>query len=90
MEENERLKRLLKNYGKEEDHILEEENKKLVEDKEKLQTELKKVSDALSKAQNDVMTMKVQSERLSKEYDLLLKEHSELQDHARKGSKKGL
>ncbi|EPY80808.1 pendrin, partial [Camelus ferus] len=70
---------LLKSYGKEEEHILEAENKKLVEDKEKLKTELKKASDALSKAQNDVMTMKIQSERLSKEYDRLLKEHSELQ-----------
>ncbi|KAB1276597.1 B-cell receptor-associated protein 29, partial [Camelus dromedarius] len=45
MEENERLKRLLKSYGKEEEHILEAENKKLVEDKEKLKTELKKASD---------------------------------------------
>lgn len=34
---------------------------------------------ALSKAQDDVMTMKMQSERLSKEYDRLLQEHSELQ-----------
>lgn len=34
---------------------------------------------ALFKAQNDVMAMKIQSERLSKEYDRLLKEHSELQ-----------
>ena len=34
---------------------------------------------ALSKAQNDVMIMKMQSERLSKEYDRLLREHSELQ-----------
>ncbi|KAF3819025.1 hypothetical protein GH733_013175, partial [Mirounga leonina] len=45
MEENERLKRLLKNYAKEEEHILEAENKKLVEDQEKLKTELKKTSD---------------------------------------------
>ena len=34
---------------------------------------------ALSKAQNDVMIMKMQSERLSKEYDRLLREHSGLQ-----------
>ncbi|KAJ8778651.1 hypothetical protein J1605_013328 [Eschrichtius robustus] len=47
MEENERLKRLLKNHGKEEEHILEAENKKLAEDKEKLKTELKKASDGL-------------------------------------------
>ncbi|XP_030897816.1 B-cell receptor-associated protein 31, partial [Leptonychotes weddellii] len=79
MEENERLKRLLKSYAKEEEHILEAENKKLVEDQEKLKTELKKTSDALSKAQNDVMTMRMQSEHLSKEYDRLLKEHAELQ-----------
>uniref|UniRef100_G3SMP8 B-cell receptor-associated protein n=2 Tax=Loxodonta africana TaxID=9785 RepID=G3SMP8_LOXAF len=79
MEENEKLKRLLKTYGKGEQHMLEAENKKLVEDQEKLKTELKKTSDALSKAQNDVMTMKMQSERLSKEYDRLLKEHAELQ-----------
>ncbi|KAM9216729.1 B-cell receptor-associated protein 29 [Dugong dugon] len=90
MEENEKLKRLLKTYGKGEQHMLEAENKKLVEDQEKLKTELKKTSDALSKAQNDVMTMKMQSERLSKEYDRLLKEHSELQDRVEKGNKKGL
>ncbi|KAB0380766.1 hypothetical protein FD755_008550 [Muntiacus reevesi] len=86
MEENERLKRLLKNYGKEEEHVLEAENKKL-EDKEKLKTELKKASDALSKAQNDVMIMKMQSERLSKEHDRLLREHSGLQDRAGKDKK---
>ncbi|KAI5194347.1 B-Cell Receptor-Associated Protein 29 [Manis pentadactyla] len=90
MEENEKLKQLLKSYSKEEEHILEAENKKLIEDQEKLKTELKKTSDALSKAQNDVMIMKMQSERLSKEYDRLLKEHSELQDHSGKGSKKAL
>ncbi|XP_004439342.1 PREDICTED: B-cell receptor-associated protein 29 isoform X2 [Ceratotherium simum simum] len=90
MAENEKLKRLLKSYGKEEEHILEAENKKLVEEQEKLKTELKKTSDALSKAQNDVMTLKMQSERLSKEYDRLLKEHSKLQDHSGKDSKKGL
>ncbi|XP_058930543.1 B-cell receptor-associated protein 29 isoform X2 [Kogia breviceps] len=90
MEENERLKRLLKNHGKEEQHILEAENKKLAEDKEKLKTELKKASDALSKAQNDTTIMKMQSERLLKEYDQLLKEHSELQDRAGKGNKKSL
>ncbi|OWK06288.1 BCAP29 [Cervus elaphus hippelaphus] len=67
MEENERLKWLLKNYGKEEEeHVLGAENKKLEEDKEKLKTELKKASDALSKAQNAVMIMKMQSERLSR------------------------
>ncbi|XP_059964061.1 B-cell receptor-associated protein 29 isoform X2 [Mesoplodon densirostris] len=90
MEENERLKRLLKNHGKEEEHILEAENKKLAEDKEKLKIELKQASNALSKAQNDMTMMKMQSERLSKEYDRLLKEHSELQDRAGKGNKKGL
>uniref|UniRef100_A0ABI7X7E3 Dihydrouridine synthase 4 like n=2 Tax=Felis catus TaxID=9685 RepID=A0ABI7X7E3_FELCA len=90
MEENERLKQLLKNYVNEEEHILEAENKTLIEDQEKLKTELKKTSDALSKAQNDVMTMKKQSERLSKEYDRLLKEHSELQNRLGKDSKKGL
>ncbi|CAO2586077.1 B-cell receptor-associated protein 29 [Lemmus lemmus] len=72
MEENEKLKW-------DGDQILDTENKKLVEDQEKLKTELKKTSDALFKAQNDVMSMKIQSERLSKEYDRLLKEHSELQ-----------
>lgn len=45
---------------------------------------------ALSKAQNDVMEMKMQSERLSKEYDQLLKEHSELQDRLERGNKKRL
>ncbi|XP_047550059.1 B-cell receptor-associated protein 29 [Lutra lutra] len=90
MEENERLKQLLKSNAKEEEHILEAENKKLVEDQEKLKTELKKTSDALSKAQNDVMTMKMQSERLSKEYDRLLKEHAELQNCLGKDNKKGL
>ncbi|CAH6778018.1 Bcap29 [Phodopus roborovskii] len=79
MEENEKLKWVLKNHSKDEENILETENKKLVEDQEKLKTELKKASDALLKAQNDVITMKMQSERLSKEYDRLLKEHSELQ-----------
>uniref|UniRef100_G3RJC3 B-cell receptor-associated protein n=1 Tax=Gorilla gorilla gorilla TaxID=9595 RepID=G3RJC3_GORGO len=79
MEENEKLKRILKSHGKDEECVLEAENKKLVEDQEKLKTELRKTSDALSKAQNDVMEMKMQSERLSKEYDQLLKEHSELQ-----------
>ncbi|XP_075414662.1 B-cell receptor-associated protein 29 [Tenrec ecaudatus] len=88
MEENEKLKQVMKNYGKGERPMLEVENKKLVEDQEKLKTELKKTTNALSKAQNDVMTMKVQSERLSKEYDRLLKEHSELQDHVGKGIKK--
>uniref|UniRef100_A0A8C6DQ82 B-cell receptor-associated protein n=1 Tax=Moschus moschiferus TaxID=68415 RepID=A0A8C6DQ82_MOSMO len=87
MEENERLKQLLKNYDKEEEHVLEAENRKLEEDKEKLKTELKKASDALSKAQNDVMIMKMQSERLSKEYDRLLREHSGLQDRAGKDKK---
>ncbi|KAF4018659.1 hypothetical protein G4228_010103 [Cervus hanglu yarkandensis] len=87
MEENERLKRLLKHYGKEEEHVLEAENKKLEEDKEKLKIELKKASDALSKAQNDVMIMKMQSERLSKEYDRLLREHAGLQDRAGKDKK---
>ena len=86
MEEDERLKGLLKNYGEEEEHVLEAENKKL-EDKEKLKTELKKASDAPSKAQNDVMKMKMQSERLSKEYDRLLREHSGLQDRAGKDKK---
>ncbi|PNJ29923.1 LOW QUALITY PROTEIN: BCAP29 isoform 6 [Pongo abelii] len=79
MEENEKLKRILKSHGKDEECVLEAENKKLVEDQQKLKTELRKTSDALSKAQNDVMEMKMQSERLSKEYDQLLKEHSELQ-----------
>lgn len=87
MEENEKLKRILRSPD---ERILEEENKKLVEDQGKLKTELKKTSDALFKAQNDVMTMKIQSERLSKEYDRLLKEHSELQNRLEKGSKKGL
>ncbi|XP_008565592.1 PREDICTED: B-cell receptor-associated protein 29 [Galeopterus variegatus] len=90
MEENEKLKWILKSYGKDDDHILEAENKKLIEEQEKLKTELKKTSNALSKAQNDVMTMKVQSERLSQEYDLLLKEHSELQSRLGKDNKKGL
>ena len=76
----------MKNYGKEE-HVLEAENKKLEEDKEKLKTEVKKASDALSKSQNDVTIMKMQSERLSKEYDRLLKEHSGLQDRAGKDKK---
>lgn len=73
-----------------EEHLLEAENKKLIESKENLKTELKKASDALLKAQNDVMTMKIQSERLSKEYDRLLKEHSELQNRLEKEKKKGL
>ncbi|XP_034370085.1 B-cell receptor-associated protein 29 isoform X2 [Arvicanthis niloticus] len=90
MEENEKLKLVLKNNDNAEEHILETENKKLVEDKEKLKIELKKASDALFKAQNDVMTMKIQSERLSKEYDRLLKEHSELQNRSEKDKKKGL
>ncbi|XP_021034703.1 B-cell receptor-associated protein 29 [Mus caroli] len=89
MEENEKLKLVLKNDNAEE-HILEAENKKLIESKENLKTELKKASDALFKAQNDVMTMKIQSERLSKEYDRLLKEHSELQNRLEKEKKKGL
>ncbi|XP_063564782.1 B-cell receptor-associated protein 29 isoform X2 [Gorilla gorilla gorilla] len=87
MEENEKLKRILKSHGKDEECVLEAENKKLVEDQEKLKTELRKTSDALSKAQNDVMEMKMQSERLSKEYDQLLKEHSELQkSHSQPGA----
>ncbi|KAK1334986.1 hypothetical protein QTO34_004562 [Cnephaeus nilssonii] len=50
MKENEKLKQNsdlipLKSYNKEEEHVLEAENKKLVEDKEKLKTELKKTSD---------------------------------------------
>ncbi|GAB1297375.1 B-cell receptor-associated protein 29 [Apodemus speciosus] len=85
------IKVVLKNNDSaEEQHTLETENKKLVEDKEKLRTELKNASDALFKAQNDVMTMKTQSERLSKEYDRLLKEHSELQNRLEKDKKKGL
>ncbi|XP_005377341.1 PREDICTED: B-cell receptor-associated protein 29 [Chinchilla lanigera] len=90
MEENEKLKRILKSPGPDEEHVLEAENKKLVEDQEKLKTELKTTSAALSKAQNDVMTMKMQSDRLSKEYDRLLKEHSELQNRFEKGGKKDL
>lgn len=90
MKENEKLKQLLKSCNKEEEHVLEAENKKLVEDKEKLKTELKKTLDALSKAQNDIMAMKMQSESLSKEYDQLLKVHSELQDHLPKDNKKSL
>uniref|UniRef100_A0A1D5QRG9 B-cell receptor-associated protein n=2 Tax=Macaca TaxID=9539 RepID=A0A1D5QRG9_MACMU len=87
MEENEKLKRILKSHGKDEECVLEAENKKLVQDQEKLKTELRKTSDALSKAQNDVMEMKMQSERLSKEYDQLLKEHSELQVGMEMGKK---
>ncbi|XP_053444447.1 B-cell receptor-associated protein 29-like [Nycticebus coucang] len=79
MDENKKLKWILKSYGKDEEHMWEAENKKLVEEQEKLKTELKKTSDALLKAQNDAITMKMQSERLSKEYDRLLREHSELQ-----------
>uniref|UniRef100_A0A2K5CE05 B-cell receptor-associated protein n=1 Tax=Aotus nancymaae TaxID=37293 RepID=A0A2K5CE05_AOTNA len=79
LEENEKLKQILKSHGNNEERVLEAENKKLVEDQEKLKIELRKTSDALSKAQNDVMAMKMQSERLSKEYDQLLKEHCELQ-----------
>lgn len=90
MEENEKLKLVLKSNDSAGEHTLETENKKLVEDKEKLKTELKNASDALFKAQNDVMTMKTQSERLSKEYDRLLKEHSELQNRLQKDKKKGL
>uniref|UniRef100_UPI002021DA6C tRNA-dihydrouridine(20a/20b) synthase [NAD(P)+]-like n=1 Tax=Myodes glareolus TaxID=447135 RepID=UPI002021DA6C len=90
MEENEKLKWVLKNHGKDGDQILDTENKKLVEDQEKLKIELKKTSDALFKAQNDVMAMKIQSERLSKEYDRLLKEHSELQNRLEKDKKKSL
>lgn len=90
MEENEKLRWVLKGQGKDEEHILESENKKLIEDQEKLKAELKKASNALFKAQNDVMTMKMQSERLSKEYDRLLKEHVELQNRLEKGNKKGL
>uniref|UniRef100_A0A2K6KSH0 B-cell receptor-associated protein n=1 Tax=Rhinopithecus bieti TaxID=61621 RepID=A0A2K6KSH0_RHIBE len=75
----ENTNKILKSHGKDEECVLEAENKKLVQDQEKLKTELRKTSDALSKAQNDVMEMKMQSERLSKEYDQLLKEHSELQ-----------
>ncbi|XP_055974152.1 B-cell receptor-associated protein 29 [Sorex fumeus] len=90
MEENEKLKKILKKSGKEEDTLLEEENRKLLEDQERLQMELKKTSDALSKAQTDVITMKVQSDRLSKEYDRLLKEHMDLQGHSGKGNKKSL
>lgn len=45
MEENERLKLVLKNNDNTEEHVLETENKKLVEDKERLKTELKKASD---------------------------------------------
>ncbi|KAM5302862.1 B-cell receptor-associated protein 29 isoform 1-T2 [Glossophaga mutica] len=89
MKENEKLRQLLKSCNKEEEHLLEAQNKKLVEDQKKLKTELKKTSDALSKAQNDLMTMKIQSENLSKEYDRLLKEHSELQGRLGKGNKKG-
>nr|XP_044991858.1 B-cell receptor-associated protein 29 [Jaculus jaculus]XP_044991859.1 B-cell receptor-associated protein 29 [Jaculus jaculus] len=90
MEENEKLKWVLKSHNKEDEQTLETENKKLIEDQEKLRTELKKTSDALLRAQNDVTTMKMQSERLSKEYDRLLKEHSELQNHLEKGHKKSL
>lgn len=90
MDENEKLKLLLKGKSTEEENTLELENKKLVEDQEKLKTELKKTSDALSKAQNEVITIKMQSERLSKEYDRLLREHSKLQDHSGKGNKKDL
>ncbi|NP_001358285.1 B-cell receptor-associated protein 29 isoform e [Homo sapiens] len=45
MEENEKLKRILKSHGKDEECVLEAENKKLVEDQEKLKTELRKTSD---------------------------------------------
>ncbi|KAM4874002.1 B-cell receptor-associated protein 29 isoform 1-T2 [Thomomys bottae] len=89
MEENEKLKWLLKSQDKDGGRTLEAENKKLAEDQEKLKSELKKTCDALCKAQNDVMSMKIQSERLSKEYDRLLKEHSELQNRLDKGNKKG-
>lgn len=90
MEENERLKTILKSSGKEAEAILEEENRKLVEDQEKLEMELKKTSEALSKAQTDVLAMKMQSDRLAKEYDRLLKEHLDLQGHSGRGIKKGL
>lgn len=50
----------LEKFHKEEEHILEAENKNLV-GQEKLKTELKKTSDALSLAQY-VMTMKMHSD----------------------------
>nr|XP_054093375.1 B-cell receptor-associated protein 29 isoform X3 [Callithrix jacchus] len=46
LEENEKLKRILKSRGNNEECVLEAENKKLVEDQEKLKTELRKTSDA--------------------------------------------
>ncbi|XP_044535455.1 tRNA-dihydrouridine(20a/20b) synthase [NAD(P)+]-like isoform X1 [Gracilinanus agilis] len=88
MEENERLKQVLEKTGKGDEQKLDAENKNLVESVEKLKAELMKTSDALSKVQNEAVTMKKQSESLSKEYDRLLKEHTQLQEILAKSEKK--
>ncbi|XP_028933681.1 B-cell receptor-associated protein 29 isoform X1 [Ornithorhynchus anatinus] len=74
MEENEKLKWIVNRNGKGDD-----ENQKLAKDVEDLKAELKKTTDALSKARNEVSEVKKRSDSLSREYDRLLKEHTQLQ-----------
>lgn len=88
MEENERLKQALEKTGKGDEQKIDSENKNLVESVEKLKAELMKTSEALSKVQNEAVTMKKQSESLSKEYDRLLNEHTQLQEILAKSEKK--
>ncbi|XP_069501474.1 B-cell receptor-associated protein 31 [Ambystoma mexicanum] len=85
LEENEKLKKELKEAGidvgdlnlKETDHVA--DNKKLKVEVQKLKEELESTKKTLQKSENEVHAIKKQSEGLSKEYDRLLDEHSKLQ-----------
>uniref|UniRef100_A0A8D0LCI6 Endoplasmic reticulum transmembrane protein n=1 Tax=Sphenodon punctatus TaxID=8508 RepID=A0A8D0LCI6_SPHPU len=80
MEENEKLQKALKGGEKcGNGHSVEEANEKLKQEIEKLKAELKNTSNALSKSTHEVTTAKKQSERLTREYDCLMKEHVQMQ-----------
>ncbi|XP_078520701.1 B-cell receptor-associated protein 31 [Lissotriton helveticus] len=85
LEENEKLKKELKDAGievgdlnlKHTDH--EGDNKKLKAEVQRLKDELETAKKSLHKSENEVHAIKKQSEGLSKEYDRLMDEHTKLQ-----------
>uniref|UniRef100_A0A8D0B5D4 Endoplasmic reticulum transmembrane protein n=1 Tax=Salvator merianae TaxID=96440 RepID=A0A8D0B5D4_SALMN len=85
MEENDKLKKQLKQAGVEITDLdvkgtgAEEENKVLHGEVKKLKDELTSTKKALEKAENEALAMRKQAEGLTKEYDRLLDEHGKLQ-----------
>uniref|UniRef100_H2ZU99 Endoplasmic reticulum transmembrane protein n=1 Tax=Latimeria chalumnae TaxID=7897 RepID=H2ZU99_LATCH len=85
IDENDKLKKDLKAAGIEvtendqkEPDIM-EQNKKLKKEVAELNNELDSTKKALMKSENEILAIKKQAEGLTKEYDRLLEEHSQLQ-----------